>query len=159
VHRTFAAALTAGSLLWSVALLLAPFGLHERNPLLSTASAYVYQGAGLICHQRSARSFHVAGVQEPVCARCAGLYFSGAAGALAAWVGRRRVPKRTRALLVAAAVPTAVTVALELGGLAHPSNVVRALSALPLGAAAGWVFVRLLRTEGDAYAVPASRTT
>ena len=40
--------------------------------------------AGRVCHQRPERSFHVAGVQLPVCARCTGLYVSGAAGALAA---------------------------------------------------------------------------
>jgi uncharacterized membrane protein len=174
VHRTFAAALTAGALLWSAALLLAPFalrgplssghasegalrsappGLDGRNPFLATAATFIYQGGGLICHQRSERSFHIGGVQQPVCARCAGLYFSGAAGAVAAWIGwrrRPRAPRRTRLVLIAASVPTAVTVALEFAGIAHPSNSMRALAALPLGAAAGWVFVRLLRTEGDA---------
>jgi hypothetical protein len=78
---------------------------------------------------------------------------SGAAGALAAWVGSRRrvaVPSRTRAVLVTAAIPTVVTVGLEMLGVAHPSNAARALSALPLGLAAGWVFVRSLRAEDDA---------
>jgi uncharacterized membrane protein len=160
VHRTFAAALTAGALLWSAALLLAPLGLHGRHPVLGTAATFVYEGAGLICHQKSQRSFHPGGVQQPVCARCAGLYFSGAAGVVVAWMGRRRagqVPRHTRAVLVAAAIPTAVTVALELAGLAHPSNVVRALSALPLGGAAGWVFVRLLRADEDAAAAQGPR--
>jgi uncharacterized membrane protein len=125
----------------------------SSSPFLATASAFMYDGAGLICHQRSERSFHIGGVQQPVCARCTGLYWSGAAGAVAAWIGWRRRPRaplRTRAVLMAAAVPTAVTVALEVASLAHPSNVMRALAALPLGAAAGWVFVRSLRAEDDA---------
>lgn len=150
MNRTFAAALTGGAVLWSAALLLAPLGLDGRHPHLATASAFVYQGAGLICHQRSERSFHVAGVQQPVCARCAGLYFSGAVGAVAAWIGLRRrprAPRRARDVLLAAAIPTALTVGLEFAGLAHPSNAVRAISGLPLGAAAGWLLVRLLRSE------------
>ena len=109
----------------------------------------VYSGAGVICHQKSERSFHIAGVQQPVCARCTGLYVSGAAAALLAWtVSRRpRVPRRTREVLALAAFPTAFTVAIELVGLAHPSNMVRAICAVPLGAAAAWVFVQSLRAE------------
>ena len=33
-----------------------------------------------ICHQRPERSFAIAGIQMPVCARCSGLYVSGALG-------------------------------------------------------------------------------
>jgi uncharacterized membrane protein len=149
--RLLAVLLTAGALLWTVTLFVAPLGLDGSHPRLLRASALLYHGAGRICHQRSVRSFQFAGVQQPVCARCTGLYASGAAGALAAWVGARRriaAPARSRAVLVIAAVPTALTVGLELSGLAHFSNAMRALSALPLGAAAGWVFVRSLRAEG-----------
>jgi uncharacterized membrane protein len=150
VQRGLAAALTAGALLWAVTLLLAPFAL-QRGRGASMASALIYQGASLICHQRPERSFHLAGIQLPVCARCAGLYLSGAAAALAAWSGRRRVavPRATRTVLALAAIPTALTFAVELAGLVYPSNTVRALSALPLGAAAGWIFVRSLRAEAE----------
>ena len=149
VQRGLAAALTAGALLWAATLFLAPFAL-QRGRGVSMASALIYQGASLICHQRPERSFHLAGIQLPVCARCTGLYLSGAAGALAAWSGwRRRVamPRATRTVLALAALPTALTFAVELAGLAYPSNTARALSALPLGAAAGWIFVRSLRAE------------
>jgi uncharacterized membrane protein len=151
VPRHLAAALTAGALLWAATLYFAPFALRG-GPRLSTAAALVYQGAGLICHQRPERSFHLNGAQLPVCARCTGLYVSGAAAALAACAGwRRRVPapRTTRAVLMIAAVPTALTLAVEFAGLAYPSNGVRALSALPLGAAAGWIFVRSLRAEAE----------
>jgi hypothetical protein len=47
-----------------------------------------------------------------------------------------------------AAVPTIVTVVAELFGLAHPSNVLRAISALPLGAAAAWAVVSIARRDG-----------
>jgi uncharacterized membrane protein len=149
-QRLFALLLTAGAVAWTATLFLAPFALLGPRPRLVAAAVFVYDGAGRICHQRSDRSFQLAGVQLPVCARCTGLYVSGAAGALAAWFGSRRrlaAPRRTRAVLLAAALPTVLTVGLELLGLAHPSNTIRALSALPLGAAAGWVFVRSLRAE------------
>ena len=152
MERRFAAGLTLGALAWSVILLIAPYGLTNGNPRLVAAAAAVYSGAGLICHQRAERSFHLAGVQQPVCARCAGLYMSGAAGVLAAWMAprRSRAPRRTRTVLVLAAIPTALSVTIEFAGLAHPSNLVRAACAVPLGAAAAWVFVRSLRAEAAA---------
>jgi hypothetical protein len=75
------------------------------------------------------------------------LYLAGAAGALAGWLGTAAVPRKTRALLAAAALPTAVTLIVEGAGLSAPTNLVRAGAGLPLGAAAGWLFVRLLRVE------------
>jgi uncharacterized membrane protein len=154
-QRVLAVLLTAGAVAWTATLFVAPLALAGRHPRLLPAAVLLYDGAGRICHQRSHRSFQLAGVQQPVCARCTGLYVSGAAGALAAWAGwRRRIPapRGTRALLAAAAVPTVLIVGVELLGLAHPSNAIRALSAVPLGAAAGWVFVRSLRAESAAAA-------
>ena len=150
MERRLAATLTAGALLWAVALFLAPLTV-DAGGWLAAPAGLVYEIARRICHQRPERSFHLAGVQLPVCARCAGLYVSGAAAALAAWIGRGREGSAdtTRILLGLAAGPTAVTVAMELAGLAHPGNVARACSALPLGAAAGWIFVRSLRAEAS----------
>ena len=147
--RALAAVLTIGALAWSAILLAAPFALTSGNPRLVTAATAVYNGAGLICHQRAERSFHLAGVQQPVCARCTGLYVSGAAGSLAAWTlwRRPRAPRRIRSVLVLAAAPTALTVALEFAGLVYPSNTVRAMCGLPLGAAGAWVCIQSLRAE------------
>ena len=149
MQRALAAILTIGAIAWSAALFLAPHALTGGSPRFASAAAAVYQAAGLICHQRPERSFHLAGVQQPVCARCTGLYVSGAVGALVAWlVSRRpRMPRRTRVVIAAAAIPTAVSVALEFIGLLHSSNTLRAMSALPLGAAAGWIFIQSLRAE------------
>jgi uncharacterized membrane protein len=150
VQRWLAAVLTTGALLWSLALFVAPAALTSRNPRVVAGAALVYEGAGLICHQRPERSFHLRGVQQPVCARCTGLYLAGAAGSLAAWAGARRrlaLPRPARAQLALASIPTALTFAAEQIGMAHPSNAVRAVSAIPLGAMAGWVFVRSLRAE------------
>jgi uncharacterized membrane protein len=152
VQRALALLLTIGAIAWSTALFAAPHALTSRSPRLNSMAAALYQGAGLICHQRSERSFHLAGVQLPVCGRCTGLYVSGAVGAMIAWVVSRRprVPRRTRAILIAAALPTAFSVSLEFVGLLHSSNTLRAITALPLGAAAGWIFTQSLRAEAAA---------
>jgi uncharacterized membrane protein len=154
VQRSLAAALAVGALLWSAAVLLAPFALTAHIPILTTAAASFYESARLVCHQRPERSFHLSGVQLPVCARCAGLYWSAAAGAIAAWLARpeRASTRGFRIGLAVAALPTAITVLAEFFGLAHPSNVVRAVSAVPLGAAGAWVFVISLRSEAVATA-------
>jgi uncharacterized membrane protein len=147
LSRSLALGLTGLAILWVVLLLAAPYLMSrvDRPPGL----AAVYGAAGLICHQHPDRSFAIAGSQMPVCARCTGLYVSGAAGAVAAFlVGVRRVQagsRGVRVVLALAAAPTAVTVAIEWFGLAFPSNVARAAASVPLGAAAGWIFVQLLR--------------
>jgi uncharacterized membrane protein len=129
-------------------ILTAPYAIASHSPILVGAATIVYQGAGLICHQRPERSFHLTGVQLPVCGRCFGLYVSGALGALAAWfvTGASR-SERARVALVLAALPTLITVSLEFIGAIHPTNLVRAASALPLGATAAWIFVTSLRAE------------
>ena len=89
----------------------------------------------------------------PVCARCAGLYLSGALGVLAGWIFRLK-PEATRArlLLLVAALPTAITWSLEFAGVMAFSNVARALAALPLGAVAGCLFIRMLRYDSRLHA-------
>jgi uncharacterized membrane protein len=144
-----AAVLTAAALAWVAILVVAAAGAAH-----GTASPFVlltYEAAGLVCHQRPERSFHLAGVPLAVCARCFGLYASAACGALLAWSGAatvRNVRSRTsRLLLGVAALPTVLTVAGEWLDLVHPSSAMRALAAVPLGAAAGWLIVTLLRVE------------
>jgi uncharacterized membrane protein len=110
-------------------------------------AAILHRGAALVCHQRPDRSFHLEGARLPVCARCSGLYAGGALGSVLGWVAALRRVRGARAVLLAAAVPTAVTVGVEWAGLAPLSNAARAAAGLPLGAAAGWVFVRMLRAE------------
>jgi uncharacterized membrane protein len=158
VARKLAVVLTVGVLLWCALVLLAPPALASGRPQSTAGAALVYQAAGRICHQRPERSFHMAGVPLPVCARCFGLYASGAAGALLGWVvaGGSRRRSRDRGLLLAAALPTAVTFALEFAGLAAFSSATRFAAALPLGLAAGWVFVGALRDEQRLEPAPAS---
>ncbi len=142
MHRVLPAALTAAALLWLTLLLLAPFVPREAS--------LVYQFASGVCHQRPERSFSLAGTQLPVCARCFGLYLSGAIAAAAAWLGSGGAglsPRDARLLFAAAAAPTVLTVGAEWGGIASFSNLARAVASLPLGAAAGWLFIRMLLVE------------
>ena len=107
--------------------------------------AFVYSIGSLICHQRPERSFFLEGHQLPVCARCAGLYLSGAAG-LAGWIALKVArgwrplafdPRVAVRLIVLAAIPTALSLASGTLGMWDGSNVTRALLAIPLGASAG----------------------
>jgi uncharacterized membrane protein len=114
---------------------------HERNPMWTTV---VYAAASKICHQRPERSFFSAGVQWPVCGRCSGLYLAAPIGAAIALRSRQRSLSSTRArwLVLVAALPTLTTAGIEVAGLAHVTNIARALAALPLGAAIAWVVMR-----------------
>ena len=106
------------------------------------AAAVTYRAGAVICHQQDARSLHIGGVQMPVCARCFGLYAGAAAGALvaAAWVFAARRPvrlalTRSRRAALACGMPTLAAWAGEhVAGLAVPGTV-RAILAIPLGAA------------------------
>ena len=133
--------------MWVAALVLAPVAIVSRVPLVSRGAALVYAAGSLVCHQRPERCFHIHGRQLAVCARCTGLYASALAGGFAALLFGTAALTRSRARmwLGLATVPTLVTVALELAGVAHPSNTTRMLSALPLGAAAAWLVIGVLR--------------
>ena len=147
-------ALTLVTGVWALTLPLVPFAAAEDH-LTGVGTVFatlVYATGGVVCHQRPERSFHPWGTQMPVCARCAGLYASAPLGTLLAWrrVRRRddeqvqdaRRPwsaRRVRWCLSVAALPTVATVIGETVGLVHPTNVVRAVSALPFGLATAWV--------------------
>ena len=165
MQRFLAAALTAAAILWGATILAAPSLL--AHPTWGPPVAVVYAGASRFCHQRPERSFHLDGAQMPVCARCAGLYLSGAAGALLAWLPFFRVPARRsfseggkaeatvlnpKVALAIAALPTALTWTLEFAGIMAFSNASRALAALPLGVVAGGLFIRLLRYDSRLHA-------
>jgi uncharacterized membrane protein len=141
-------ALTAAAAVWTILIFSLPLltsGISPPPRLI----AVVYGAGALVCHQQTERSFSLTGTQMPVCARCTGLYLAGTLCALAAWFGYPREPRRARTLLAIAAAPMALSVGLEWMGLAAGSNTLRAASALPAGGVAGWVIVRLLRSESE----------
>ena len=135
-------ALVAAAIGWPVLLGAALVArVHGHG---STWTWLVYLVASRACHQLPWRSFHTAGIQWPVCGRCAGLYLAAPFGALSAATrrGRRLSFDRLRIALALAAIPTLLTVALEWPHLSAVSSVARALAALPLGAALAFVIVR-----------------
>lgn len=126
-------------------------GLFVLVPLLpAPVSAAIYLLGARICHQIGERSFHVAGAQLAVCARCTGLYAGAALGlvALAAHGGMpallaprvrlRRVSQR-RAWLAAGAAPLVISVVAEQSGVWGGSNALRAATGLLCGAAVAFV--------------------
>jgi hypothetical protein len=135
---------------WALLLAVSPWVMVRAHPggLASRAVALVYLGCATICHQHPDRSFHVWGVQMPVCARCFGLYSGAAFGSLAGAVAvlrRRRASAaaargvdRWRRRLVAASVPTVASVGFEFTGLWLQGPLLRAIAALPLGLVFAW---------------------
>src|SRR5512140_1619767 len=131
---------------WLILVVLAPVAIASSRAAAVVPAALAYSAGSLVCHQQPARSFTLRGRQLPVCARCTGLYASAFAGGLAALVlRRRRVTAAGRWFLAAAATPTFVNWSTDFVGLTHSSNAIRALLALPLGLAAGWIVIALMR--------------
>jgi uncharacterized membrane protein len=109
-------------------------------------TALVYFAGSLVCHQLPERSFHLSGIQFPVCARCTGLYLGAAVGmvALLAASSTALSYSRARVLLLAAALPTVLTAATAWLGWWDPGNAIRAVLALPLGVAVGAIVTAVL---------------
>jgi uncharacterized membrane protein len=144
-------ALVGLAALWVAAIVAAPLLAASGTRAGSGCAALTYLAGSLVCHQIPGRSFHLAGAQLAVCGRCTGLYVSALAGGVAALVaaGGGLRESQARVWLALAAIPTAASWLLEHLGIAAQTNVIRATAALPLGLAAGWVCVRLLRGSAD----------
>jgi uncharacterized membrane protein len=131
---------------WVAALFVAPITVASSSRVLTLPSSLVYVAGSQICHQRAERSFHIAGRQMPVCARCTGIYVSAAAAIPFALMAATAMPsRRSRTILLLAALPTLLTWALEYWGVVPFSNLSRAVAALPLGFAAAWLVIGSLR--------------
>ncbi len=112
--------------------------------ILRFIGVFAFAAGSVVCHQLPERSFHWGQWQFPVCSRCTGLYASAVIG-LAAWAAIRKVrglpipiqPRVAIAVLVAAALPTLVSVGTAVFGLWDATNAGRALLAVPLGATTG----------------------
>ena len=142
--------------LWAVMLVATPYLLAHEHPqgVVTVAAAAIYVVGGFVCHQQPPRSFYLWDTQMPVCARCSGLYVLAPLGIGLALGNRRpRADSRRsaewghpswstrvlRMVLLVAAVPTLVTVGAEVMGILHLTNLVRAVSAVPLGVSVTWV--------------------
>lgn len=115
---------------------------------LRFVTVFAYAAGSVVCHQLPDRSFYWGQWKFPVCSRCTGLYVSAAIG-LAAWATLRKISRKWRGnpiridprwaivILVAAAVPTLVSVVTAASGVWDATNAGRALLAVPLGTTAG----------------------
>ena len=166
LRRSFVAA----ALGWAAALPVATWiASRPHPPLVPYSFALGVYGLGAwVCHQRPDRSFYFWAMQMPVCARCTGIYVGAAGMILVAYIARvaaafappsrslRRARRlkplasarepvaraKARTLLVAAAVPTILTLAFEWATGIAPSNGWRALAGVPLGAALVWMVLQ-----------------
>jgi uncharacterized membrane protein len=140
----FRRAYLTGAIVWAGVIPLAALAAGSTNgPSAVYAFAIgVYALGHVICHQLPVRSFHLWGVALPVCARCTGIYVGAAVTALLISLRPVRTtpsPASARRLLVAALIPTALTLAFEWTTGVMPSNWIRALAGVPLGAAVIWL--------------------
>lgn len=133
----------AGALVWLAALGAAPLVAarqHDAPRWQRQSAAVVYLAASVICHQRPDRSYNLADAPLPVCARCLGLHAGAALGLLGALfagsAARARLLATARPALMAAVLPTALSLGVEWAGGGSPA-LARTLTALPAGAMAG----------------------
>lgn len=138
--------LVVGALAWPTMLGAALWDRAQHPAAPSAWATVVYLAASRVCHQQSERSFHTEGAQWPVCARCAGLYLAAPFGIAGFLLRRRPLRAGMRRLqpshvFLVAAIPTALTLAWEWGGMGTPPNLVRATSALSLGAVVAWMLL------------------
>jgi uncharacterized membrane protein len=139
-------ALIGAELLWTVSLFAVVLAVRHASSsaLLQLFGTIEYAVGGLICHQQPARSFHLAGVQLPVCARCTGIY---AGAALAAAAIRRPRAGRPGRFPAIAFLPVLASLAYEWGTGHTPSNALRAATGVVAGAAVMVVLLGELRSE------------
>jgi uncharacterized membrane protein len=143
-----APAIVLASVAWLALLLIAPLAP-------TSLAALVYAVGSVVCHQIPERSFHLAGFQYPVCARCLGIYAGAAAVASIHLLGvlvvdsaqwRMLSPWAARRVFLVSAVPTLLTVGFEWIGVWPGTNVVRAVAGVALGAAGALVVMSALAT-------------
>jgi uncharacterized membrane protein len=127
---------------WAAAIFVARIEPHFAS--------LVYVAGSIVCHQIPERSFHMAGFQLPVCARCTALYAGAAIGVIVWAVWRPapfQSPRWARRAVIAAAAPTLITAATAFMGLWDPDNGVRAALAVPLGMTVSAVVMAVLAGE------------
>jgi uncharacterized membrane protein len=143
-----APALALTALAWLALLIVTPLA---PSPL----ATLIYAAGAIICHQLPERSFHLAGFQLPVCARCLGIYAGAAAAASIHVLGvfvadsarwRLLSPAAARRVFLVSAVPTVVTVALDWAGVWSGTNVVRAIAGVALGVGGALVVMSAVAT-------------
>jgi uncharacterized membrane protein len=133
------ALILAGSLVWVVAIFLAPY-LRSRN---SAVGALIYALFAPVCHQIPERSFYLFGRPLAVCGRCLGIYLGFLFGTLLYPLGGRltriRLPQLRTFLVMSA--PIAADTAANFLRLWSSSNVLRLATGLLWGLLLPFYFI------------------
>jgi uncharacterized membrane protein len=151
-------AFAAASVLWALSLPVSAAVQAYANgeSIWRGATLVVYIIGNFVCHQRPERSFHLASISLPVCARCVGIYAGAALVGIVVVVKRSNLSNpsnllnpsnlssRARLALLVGALPSIGTLVYEWTTGRVPANAIRALSGAPLGAAAAFVVVASL---------------
>lgn len=142
---------------WVAVLLATPLWRQAPSPRLQLAGSVMQLGTSVLCHQQADRSFIVAGLPLPVCARCLGLYVGGALG-LAAWAWRRPRAGATlrwslQCAMALTAAPTVLSVGVVWLGGPDTSNDARLIMGVALGSATGVTLAAAAAGDLDAEAV------
>ena len=117
---------------WVAAILLAPFAAENG---WMNISAPIYKFFSFLCHQQSARSFHLHEHQFAVCARCFGIYF----GLLLGFIVYLFLPKieeiepLSRIWLFLALIPIGIDWSLTAFDIWENTHLSRFLTGLILG--------------------------
>ena len=158
--------LSGAAVLWAASLPLAVYAAQPADAAPSASSIFaltVYQIGSIVCHQRPERSFHLASLPLPVCARCTGIYAGAAIAAVVATIrlrasglppsgsgiqARRRRRRRSRHrprgwCWWRPPCRQLATLVYEWSSGQTPSNEFRALTGLILGAGVAWILLRL----------------
>lgn len=134
--------IAAGALVWCSAILAAPVMASAGQGVSSTADV-LYTLFHHVCHQFESRSFHLFGEPLAVCERCASIYVSFLIGVLLypllAHISSPRIPPRP--VLIVAAVPVLLDVALTLFNVHEGSTITRVLSGSMFGVVAPFYII------------------
>ncbi len=119
---------------WVALILTAP--VAKLNGFAAVSSP-LYHFFNYICHQQSERSFHIAGEQFGVCARCFGVYFGLLLGFLVYpfWRAIDNIEPLPRFWLFLSLIPITIDWSLTVFGIWENTHLSRFITGLILGAA------------------------
>ena len=130
-------------LIWVLAIVAAP--VAKANGITAISSP-LFGFFSFICHQISARSFHVEGEQFAVCSRCFGVYFGLLFGfaIYPLWRNILEIEPLPRFWLFLSLIPISVDWSLTIFGIWENTHLSRFVTGLILGVACATYIVPAL---------------
>lgn len=129
--------------IWVLAIVASP--IAKANGLVAISSPF-YHFFSFICHQISARSFHVEGEPFGVCSRCFGVYFGLLFGfaIYPLWRNITEIEPLPRFWLFLSLIPISVDWSLTIFGIWENTHLSRFITGLILGVACATFIVPAL---------------